>query len=327
MILILSLNTSLDRTLILDDLTLGAVNRVHDERWISGGKGLNVLKMMNTLGTRAHTITVVGSLTGRIIQDLMAQEGITDDCSLVTIEDSSRICDVFVIPEAGASTVVNSLGPHITEDELASVTNLVRNKTQDAEYMVLTGSLPPGTPPEFYASLIENTQATKAHTVVDATGQSLTLAIAKRPWLVKVNLAEFMEIASDLTTAYGIPLADDPRTWYGPISPLCAALEKQGTNVVVTNGQDGSAAWTHDGYWIVASLPVRVRNAVGSGDAFLAGFVGTFAESQDYREALRCGTAAASSNAMNTFPEIQSRDAVRNLARSVTVGELVGVRE
>ncbi len=327
MILILSLNTSLDRILVLDDFTLGAVNRVHQERWVSGGKGLNVLKMMNTLGIPAHAITAVGNLTGRIIHELLNHEGVGSLCSVVTIKDSSRICDVFVTPENGASTVVNSVGPQITRDELAVLADRIHDQSPDAEYLVLTGSLPPGTPPDFYARLVEQAQGEKVRTVVDATGTSLTLAVAKRPWLVKVNLAEFMEIALDLTTAYGVPLADNPQTWYGSIAPLCAALEKQGTNVVVTNGQEGAAAWTHDGYWTVASLPIRVRNAVGSGDAFLAGFVGEFAESQDYREALCCGAAAASSNAMNIFPEIEKREAIRDLARSVAVNVLVEVEK
>lgn len=328
MILILSMNTSLDRVLEVEQLTPGNVHRVMKEQWVGGGKALNVLKMLGSMNQSAKAVTVVGNVTGQTIRELLRGENVEDQSTFVSVDDYSRICDVLVDRETGQSTVVNSVGPQLTSEEVDRVTDALRRAFRDGpQYLVLTGSVPPGTPSDFYARIARDASAFGVRTVVDATRESLTATIRERPWLVKVNFGEFMDVVPELRADTGVTLAPASRRWYDPIHPLGAHLAANGTNLVVTHGHHGSAAWTTEGQWAVSAPAVALKNAVGSGDAYLAGFLAQYVESGDFVRALRWAAAAAGSNAQQILPKMGNLDEVHELSHRVQVQGLVEVGE
>lgn len=324
MISILSLNTSLDRILVVPQLVPNSVHRVSDEKWIGGGKALNVLTALNTLKCAASAFVMIGNTTGTTIQKLLQQRGIDRHCTFFQVQDYSRICDVIVQPEAGRATVINSQGPKVSAHELSELERTFRRELAEKrpEYLVLTGSLPRNVPDAFYASLIVYAHDLNIKTVVDATGGPLASAIGKRPWLVKVNFSEFMTVAPAIASELNMPLADS-NIWYRVISSLAIEMVKRGTNVVVTNGPKGAAAWTTDGNWIARAIAIDVKNAIGSGDAFLAGFLAGYREGKSFRSALAWGQSAASSNAAEVLPQVQPSEFIANVARGAHIEELL----
>lgn len=324
MVLLLSLNTSLDRTLVLDDFQSGKVYRARAEHWAAGGKALNVLRMLNQLGKTTRTLLTVGGMTGTAILQLLADENLDSQCIFYDIEGYSRICDVIIETSRNVSTVINTQGPTLSEKELLTVLQGVDThmNTYKPNYLILTGSLPPGTPTSIYAQLVTKSHENNVRCVVDASGDALLLATQAVPWLVKVNWFEFMQIAPALSTNLGISMDSRNYPWYLRIHPLCEALHRRGTNVVVTNGMEGNAAWTDDGYWRTSSISLAARNATGSGDAFLAGLISNFIDTHDFRKALRWASATGANKALHLKACVDDAQTIEELARNLNQDEL-----
>ncbi len=111
-----------------------------------------------------------------------------------------------------------------------------------------------------------------------------------------------MEIAPSLEEKFQVLIARDEEIWYKRLHHLCTAMANSGINIIVTNGGHGSAAWSQEGSWFTESVPIQLKNAVGSEDAFLAGFISEFAETQNFSRALIWATACAASNARHKLP-------------------------
>ena len=324
MVLLLSLNTSLDRILVLDDLESGKVYRARAEHWAAGGKALNVLKMLNQLGKTTATLLTVGGMTGSAILQLLADEHMENQCIVYDIQGYSRICDVIIETSRNISTVINTQGPTLSEKELFAVLEGVHDYMNSYKpgYLVLTGSLPPGTPTNVYAQLVTKSHEKNVRCVVDASGEALLLAIQEVPWLVKVNWYEVMQIAPALSRNLGIAMEKESYPWYLGIHPLCEALHQRGTNVVVTNGIEGNAAWTDDGYWWTSSTSITARNATGAGDAFLAGLISNFIDTHDFRKALRWASATGANKAQHLKAWVDDGQTIEKIARHLDQDEL-----
>ena len=324
MVLLLSLNTSLDRILVLDDLQSGKVYRARAEHWTAGGKALNVLKMLNQLGKKTTTLLTVGGMTGSAILRLLADEHLDNQCIVYDIQGYSRICDVIIETSRNISTVINTPGPTLSQTELFSVLEGVDDymTSYKPNYLVLTGSLPSGTPKNVYAQLVAKSREKNVRCVVDASGETLLLAIQANPWLVKVNWYEFMQIAPTLSRNLGVAIDAESYPWYLRIHSLCEALHQRGTNVVVTNGNEGNAAWTDDGYWRTSSILIATRNATGAGDAFLAGLISNFIDTHDFRKALRWASATGANKAQHLKACVDDDLTIEQIARHLDQHEL-----
>lgn len=324
MILILSVNTSLDRVMGLDRLKVCDVNRARDELWVGGGKALNVLKGVVSLGHRAQAVVAVGGEIGKIIQHLLMEENLDEYCDYFEIRGESRICDVIVDPATGCSTVINSQGPAMSRVERDSLLTMFLAKIHGpGDYLLLTGSLPKGTPVTFYADLILKSRDMGGRCIVDASGEILHASLSASPWLVKVNFSEFMEITPQLERDFDTVVLRNESCWYKQVYSLCSAIAQKGTHIIVTNGNKGSAAWTREGSWVTGPAPVQVVNAVGSGDAFLAGFTANYIETHNFSRALLWATACAASNAQNKMPMIETQSVLVSLASRVVQTELL----
>lgn len=322
-VLIVSLNTSLDRILVMKDFRTGEVNRVEEEHWVGGGKALNLLRMMQIMGHTATAITAVGGATGTIIKQLLERDALDTHCVFYELSQSSRICDVLVDLDTHNFTVINSQGPHLTGVDINNITNKIyEHLLSKPDYLVLTGSLPLGTPDDFYGQLVQLGSQLHARVVVDATGDGLLRAIQANPWLVKVNLSEITTIIESLARTMNLSLPTDSGAWYDPIVPLGNALADRGVNIVITNGDQGSVAWTEDGRWVINALPINLQNTTGSGDAFLAGLLSNYVDTHDFYNALKWGTAAAANNAEHILPMVDNGEVVPKLSATVGVQPL-----
>ncbi|MGH0033002.1 MAG: 1-phosphofructokinase family hexose kinase [Myxococcota bacterium] len=266
-----TLNAALDRTLHVDVLRRGGKSRVREEWAQAGGKGVNVARVLRALGVETRALVLVGGATGRTIARDLADDGLPATC--IEAPGESRTC-LEIVDTRGRATQLHGPGVEAGERELAEVAAALRGLPDTFGWVAVCGSLPPAMPHDAVARLVGAARARGLRVAVDTSGPALRHAWAAAPDLVRVNEAEFAEVGD---------AAD------GPTSP------ERG---VVSRGALPFEAWERDGErWRVTPPAVREANAIGCGDAMLAGLLASLASGEGFADALRRGTALASADA------------------------------
>lgn len=260
MIVTLTPNPSLDRTLELDTIELGAVNRATAVRLDAGGKGVNVARALTANGRTARTVLPVGGPEGAHLVSLLEEAGL--DVQSVPVTASVRE-NVSLVEPDGRVTKVNAAGPQLTVAEVeALVKATVAAAADGATWVAASGSLPPGVRDDLYATVAADVHAAGARIAIDSSGAPFRAAIAGRPDLVKPNAEELAEVT-------GMQL----RT-LGDVLDAARQLRSSGVGaVVVSLGPDGAVLVDDAGAWHATTPPLVPSSNVGAGDATLAGFL------------------------------------------------------
>lgn len=300
-IVVLSLNTALDRTVRVDSLIPGRTHVARQEFACAGGKALNVARTASALGLPVEVVGFAGGTVGRTVRNLASREGITG--RWVSTSGESRTCTVLV-GDGGEATVINGRGPAVTMDEYQTLVQRVEERVRRGSVLVMTGSAPPGIAHDVYAKVLAQArQRGVAATVVDASGPLLVAAARAGPTILKVNREEFSLLCEDTDAASSV-----------------RCLMEGGTRlVVITLGADGAMAFATEGAWRVAPLNVDVVNPTGAGDAFLAGLLAGLTRRWPLTRALALATAAAALNTSRLAPGIPSRESVQERLEDVSV--------
>ena len=192
MIVTLTPNPVLDRTLTVPHIELDEVFRATSTRLDWGGKGFNVSRALKALGKESVAMAFAGGGTGQMLEQGLHALGIETD--FVSVAGETRTNVVVVDQATGRHIKVNEAGPSISPQEHDELLERVRQRVQPGDLWVLAGSLPPGLPANFYAEVIELLQGCGARAFLDTSGGPLRLGCAARPALVKPNVAEAQEI-------------------------------------------------------------------------------------------------------------------------------------
>jgi 1-phosphofructokinase len=289
MIVTLTPNPSLDRTLELDLLLHGAVNRTTGGRVDPGGKGVNVSRALAAHGVKTTTVLPLGGPDGDRLADLLTGLGI--DVRAVPVAGDVR-SNITITEAGGLTTKLNEPGPVLSPAELETLTRTVLDCAYPDTWIVGCGSLPGGTPVEFFADLVAPLHARGAHVVVDTSNDALRAVLTPAPGralpdLVKPNREE-------LTDAVGRPLRA-----LGDVVDAARTVFDRGVGVVLASlGTDGAILVDSAGATHAEARITRPRSTVGAGDAFLAGFLSRFVPPpgrpttpDDAREALTTAVA------------------------------------
>jgi tagatose 6-phosphate kinase len=281
-----ALNAAIDKTVAVERLDIGAIHRPDMLAALPGGKAVNVARAASRLGLAASVVAVVGGYAGAWFQDALELRGIP--ASLVRVAGETRTCLSVLDRSSGELTEFYEPGVTLPRDAWAQVERALADALTAASppaVVVLAGSLPPGAPRDAYARLARRAGA-GARVVVDIAGEPLLLALAERPWLVKVNSSEAAE-----TTGL----------WTGDLDGALAAgrrlRELGAVQALVTRGSAG-AVFVGDDAWLMGPPPELGPYSVGSGDVLLAGLATALAQRRSLPEALRFATAAATANAL-----------------------------
>jgi 1-phosphofructokinase family hexose kinase len=263
-ILTVTLNAALDTTYgINGELAPDRTHRVRTIATHAGGKGVNVARVLHSLGDDVIATGLLGGRTGAHVQSLLDAEGVRN--AFVGIEAETR--RTVAITDAVGTTGLWEAGPAVTAAEWTIFGSEVQQLLQSAEVVVLSGSLPPGVPRGAYADLIGMVRAAGIPAVLDTDGEPLQLGIWARPDLVKPN-------ASELATLVGGSVdgvADS--VWAGLI-----ALAMGADAIVVSLGAAGVVLVTADSR-LHASLPQPIAgNPTGAGDACTAALARTIGQ-------------------------------------------------
>ena len=279
MIVTLTPNPSLDRTIEVGQLRRGEVHRAVTSRVDPGGKGVNVSRVLAAHGVPTVAVVPAGGAEGAQLGDLLAPAGVP----VVTVPLSAPTrSNVTLVEPDGTTTKINEPGPTLTATETEAMADRVAAFAASADWVVLSGSLPRGVPDTFYADLVRRIHDQGRRVAVDTSGLPLSRAVSAGPDLIKPNAEELAELT-------GAPLS----TW-GDVAKHAQAIRDGGVaTVLVSLGEDGALLVDADGVRRAFAPPVDVRSTVGAGDSTLAGFLAAGARGDDaLRTAVAFGTAA-----------------------------------
>lgn len=279
MIVTLTANPSVDRTLEIPALERGEVVRATAARVHPGGKGVNVARALIANGISARAVLPTGGREGDQLLDLLSSLGV--DVVPVQIAEPIRE-NVTIVEPDGTVTKLNAPGPRLTWEEVAALVEATVEACRDAGWVALCGALPPGVPGDLYGSLVKKLHMVGVRVAVDASGAALAGSIDARPDLIKPN-------ADELAEAVGRPI----QTMRDVVEGARGLLDRGVGHVLVSLGERGAVS-VSDAVVIRAwTTPVVPRSTVGAGDATLAGFLamdGVAAEA--VRAAVAWGAAA-----------------------------------
>ena len=281
MILTITLNPSVDRTIAVDALRRGEVHRATSGRVDAGGKGINVARALTAHGVKATAVVVLGGHEGEHLAGLLAEAGI--EVVGVPVRGAIR-SNVTVVEPDGTTTKLNEPGPALSAQEVSALLDAVAEHARDAEWVVVSGRLPPGLDVDLYARMTRLAVSSGARVALDTSGPALAAGVTAGPALVKPNTEELVELV-------GRPLdsLDDVVT-------ACREVVAAGAGAVLASlGADG-AVLVDGGTVLHARGPqVHPLSSVGAGDALLAGFLAAGGRGRAaLAEAVAWGTAAVS---------------------------------
>ena len=308
MILAVTLNPALDVTHHVRHADWDGVNRPHRVLTRPGGKGLNVARVLRTLGADVRAIGLAGGLDGQAVREGLAAAGVP--ATFTPIAGLTRRTFTVVDEAAGRVAAFNEPGPAVAYGEYRRFRTLFGRALAGCSVAVLSGSVPPGVPATGYAALTQTAAAAGVPVILDADGPALRHALAAGPAVVKPNLAELERAAGRQLRAGGEPdLA--------AVAAAARELTAAGAGAaVVSLGPRGLLAVTADGAWLAAPAARAAGNPTGAGDAVVAGLALGLSLGRSWEERLRaCAALGAAAVAAPAAGEISLDDYHRELDR------------
>ncbi len=306
MIVTLTLNPTIDQTLVLERFVAGDTLRVKASRFDPGGKGINVSRVIRELGGESIAMGFAPGGLGRYIEQTLKAQGI--ECDFVRTKGETRTNITILDETRHMHTILSDPGPQTDVRYVEQLLGKLRKRLRANDWLVVAGSIPPPIAPEIYGEIITMARENGVHTVLDADGAALAAGVAANPEMVKGNRRE-------LERLLGRHLDDERST-------LKAAQTLRDMTIrtaVVTRGREGAIAVCDEGAWRSVAPRVRAVSAVGSGDAFLAGVVLTLSQGGTMEEALRLGVAAGTACVLTPGTELCHRREVDLLQPRVKV--------
>lgn len=281
MIVTVTPNPSIDRTVTVGRLQLGEINRALASQVDPGGKGVNVSRALSANGHQTLAVVPLGGPDGRLLGTLLEEVGVP--YSEVSLTGTTRT-NVAVVDPAGLTTKINEAGPTLSAVELDAVDAAMADAMGPGDWLALCGSLPPGAPNSWFADVIA---AHPGRVAVDASGRGFAEAVAAGPALIKPNHEELEELVGR-----ELPTFED-------VHEAALSVVASGVSMVVVSlGSDGALAVTADGHWFASAAVASPLSTVGAGDCLLAGLLQALqagaAPQEALAEAVAWGAAAVS---------------------------------
>ncbi|MEQ8818627.1 MAG: 1-phosphofructokinase family hexose kinase [Sumerlaeia bacterium] len=304
-ILTLTLNPAIDKSVEVDHVVDEKKLRCGKPRFEAGGGGLNVSRAILQLGGTSKTVYTSGGPTGQLLANLLEEAGL--DKHRIDIHGLTRENLTVLETSTNRQFRFNTPGAEMTREELDHAIAAVLGREEGADkpdFLVASGSLPPGVPAGFYAEMSRRAADEGIKVIVDTSGEALRrVSESGRCYLLKPNFAE-------LQTLVGRELEDDDA-----IVKAARDLIGKGVSeiIIVSLGSAGALAVSHDLCERVPAPTVQIRSRVGAGDSTVAGFVLALARGKDLHHAVRFGVAAGAACVMTPGTELCRREDTEHL--------------
>ena len=279
-IVTLTANPSIDVSFAVERMVDTVKLRCSQPRKDPGGGGINVARVLRRLGSECLAVHLAGGQAGRVLNALLDAEQVPYKCILIDNETRENI----TVRETATRREFRFImpGPAVTEFEWSRCFRYLDTLHPQPRYLIVSGSLAPGMPPDFYARIAQWAQTNSVRMVLDASGDALAAALEVGVFLVKPSLDELRELT-------GAPLTN-PSDWRE--AALHLVQQRKARHVAVTLGARGALIATEGGALSLPAVPVDVVSAVGAGDSFLAAMVWAMDHDAHTGEALRYAIAA-----------------------------------
>ena len=316
MIVTVTVNAAMDRTLSVPSFQVGQRHRASHSAASAGGKGLNVARALKRLNVPVVSTGLVGGRNGAEIVDDLTTDGLLHD--FVRIRGDSRTSVAVLDPISNRYTEINEWGPDVSGEELEELREKLEYLSQGAEFLVLAGSLPRGVDPGFYAELVREANRRHVLTVLDTEGEALRLGVQAEPHLVSPNVREAEELVG-----HEFNDEDDLVNGLDEIAALGAR------NVLITHDTGCYALVRDDGEeHRVRGVAPRLDpvSTIGAGDALLAGFLAARVAGRTVEDSVRSAVAAGAASVLEPGAGRFDLREVSRLGGLVTVERLDRVR-
>jgi 1-phosphofructokinase family hexose kinase len=312
MIITVTLNAALDKTLEVPNFTPGRRHRTVDQTTMAGGKGVNIARAIKRLGQPVIATGLAGGSTGTRIVEALNDEAILN--GFLRIREESRTNTAVLDPTTGLHTEINERGPSISVQELEMFREKLLYLAKGASVCVFAGSLPRGVAPEVYAGLIRDVRKLGAATMIDTEGEPMRLAVRAEPDVVSPN-----ELEAEELVGHEFNDGDDR-------AQAVTEMTRLGAAEAIMTVPDGCYAQVLEG-GVPALYRVRVeeqeaRSSIGSGDAFLAGYVAARYGGRSAVDCLRFGVACGAESTQHFGAGIIDPGRVDKLLQEVAAERL-----
>jgi 6-phosphofructokinase 2 len=303
-ILTITLNPSIDKSTTVEKIEPDSKLRCTPVKNEAGGGGINVSKALKELGVDAVTLFPAGGNNGEMLFSLLKKEGITSN--IIKVEQETR--ENFMVVESSTKKQFRFIMPGEPANiaMLEKVLQLIRQNHFD--FIVASGSLPPGLPDDAYASIAETANASGAKLILDTSGVALKKAVEKKVFMLKPNIGELAKL-SDIKW-----LETDK------VEETARRLIDKGLSelIAVSMGKDGAMLVTRESTHFVKGLEVEKKSTVGAGDSMVAGMVYMIAENKPLEDIVRFGVACGTAATMNPGSELFHRSDADDLFRRLS---------
>ena len=314
MIITVTLNAAIDKTLAVPNFRLGRRHRAVEQTSMAGGKGVNVARALKRLGQPVIATGVAGGPTGTRIIEQLTEEAILND--FVRIREESRTSTAVVDPTNGEQTEINEKGPAVSEAELELFVDKLLYLAKGAAVCVFSGSLPRGVPDGLYARLIADINRLGVLTVLDSEGEALRLGTRAEPGVVSPNEPEAEELVGhEFSDDEDRSLAMHEIVELGAGDALMTL--PTGCLALLGSAQERSLYSAR-----IDAGVVETRSTVGSGDAFLAGLVAARYGGRPAEECVRFAVACGAESVQHFGAGVLDPREVDRLLDDVTVERL-----
>ncbi|MBW8058803.1 MAG: 1-phosphofructokinase family hexose kinase [Solirubrobacterales bacterium] len=312
MILTVTLNAAIDRTVAVPNFRLGHRHRAVESRTVAGGKGINVARALSLLGRPVIATGFAGGPTGTRVLEQLREEAVLTD--FTTIAGETRISMAVIDPTSGEQTEINERGPAVSPEEVERFFKRLDYLVSGARLCVLAGTLPPGAGEDLYARLVKDLCERGVPVVLDAEGEAMLAGLRAGASVVTPNEREAEELV-------GQEFADR-----GDLVRGLSELVRLGAGEAVITRPDGCVAVVGEGserrFLEVQTKSLEPVSTVGSGDAFLAGYVAARYDGHSSADCLAYGVACGAESTQHFGAGTVDRNQVERLLGEVDVHDL-----
>ena len=309
MIYTVTLNPAIDKTVVIENMQPGGVNRVVSLREDAGGKGVNVSKCLKNLGAESVAAMILAGGTGDRLEAMLGELGIA--VLQVRTEGMNRTNLKIVDPVKKENTDINEPGPVVSEDLLEKFQKTLGEQIQKGDIVILSGSLPAGVDRGLYGAWTSYFRGMGACVYLDADGEPMEKGMAAVPYMIKPNNEELAKLLGKETLTMEEMIAEGKRL-----------LERGIEEIVISLGGDGAIFVSADGVFQAEGLKVTVKSTVGAGDSMVAAMAYGQDKNLGREEKIRLAVAMGAASVMQSGTQSPEADLVWELAQQVKLRKL-----
>lgn len=308
MVVTVTMNPAIDKTVEIEALIPGGLNRISKVEYDGGGKGINVSKTIQEMGGESIATGFLGGNAGKTIENVLNDKNIRHD--FIWVEGETRT-NTKVFEQNGEVTELNEPGPEISETQIKELLNKLETLTKEDTLFVLSGSVPKGVDKDIYARIIRLVHEKGGKVLMDADGELFTKALEAGPDIIKPNRVELEEYANL-----------DYRASREELFQLAEGLLEKGIEtVVVSMGKSGALFAMGEKRVNCPALPVKAHSTVGAGDAMVAALSYAWDHKLDEQETVKLCMAASAGAVTTVGTKPPSRALLDELMEQVEIKE------